>query len=288
VTFSADSSSTSGACAVSGDTVSFTGTGTCVIDANQAAGDGYSAATQAQQSFTVTPATLTVTAGSKSRLFGAATPALTAAITGYVNGDTSSVVTGAPACTTTALPSSPGGSYPITCTAGTLAAANYKFAFVPGTLTVGYTQPCLTGLHAGSLTVASGKSVCLGAKYTQVGAITVQPGGSLDIEGASVGGVLTAKNAAQVRVCGGKFAALVGITGTTGLVAFGDDEGTACAGNSLLGAVTLTGNAGGVEFDGNTVYGAVAITGNTGSVPAPDTGSVVDVGNHLHGPAKIQ
>ena len=43
VTFTADSSSTSGACAVSGDTVSFTGTGTCVIDANQAAGDGYNA-----------------------------------------------------------------------------------------------------------------------------------------------------------------------------------------------------------------------------------------------------
>ena len=39
-----------------------------------------------------------------------------------------------------------GGSYPITCTQGTLTAANYSFGpFVPGTLTVGYSQPCITG-----------------------------------------------------------------------------------------------------------------------------------------------
>ena len=47
VTFTVDPSSTTGACAVSGTdgaTVTYTGPGTCVIDANQAAGNGYAAA----------------------------------------------------------------------------------------------------------------------------------------------------------------------------------------------------------------------------------------------------
>ena len=59
VTFTVDPSSTAGACAVSGTdgaTVTYTGTGTCVIDANQAAGNGYAAAPQVQQSITVSPA----------------------------------------------------------------------------------------------------------------------------------------------------------------------------------------------------------------------------------------
>ena len=46
------------------------------------------------------------------------------------------VVSGTANCTTTATPASPAGTYPITCTAGTLAATNYVFVFVDGTLTV--------------------------------------------------------------------------------------------------------------------------------------------------------
>jgi len=53
VTFSIDSSSTAGACSVSSSQVSFTGAGTCVIDANQAAGGVYAAAPQAQQTIAV-------------------------------------------------------------------------------------------------------------------------------------------------------------------------------------------------------------------------------------------
>ncbi|MGD0156098.1 MAG: Ig-like domain repeat protein [Terracidiphilus sp.] len=39
-------------------------------------------------------------------------------------------------CTTTATSASPAGTYPITCTVGTLTAANYTFTFVSGTLTL--------------------------------------------------------------------------------------------------------------------------------------------------------
>ncbi len=52
VTFSADAAS-AGVCTVSGATVSFVGTGTCTIDANQAGNGSYQAAPQVQQSFPV-------------------------------------------------------------------------------------------------------------------------------------------------------------------------------------------------------------------------------------------
>ena len=47
-------------CTVSGSTVSFVGTGTCTIDANQAGNGSYQAAPQAQQSFAVGPASQTI------------------------------------------------------------------------------------------------------------------------------------------------------------------------------------------------------------------------------------
>jgi hypothetical protein len=52
VNFSADASS-AGVCTVSGSTVSFVGSGTCTVDANQAGNGSYQAASQVQQSFAV-------------------------------------------------------------------------------------------------------------------------------------------------------------------------------------------------------------------------------------------
>jgi hypothetical protein len=56
VVFSIGASSTSGACSVSGTAVDLTGTGTCVVDANQAGNSQYEAAAQASQSFSITTA----------------------------------------------------------------------------------------------------------------------------------------------------------------------------------------------------------------------------------------
>jgi uncharacterized membrane protein len=85
---------------------------------------------------TITPAILTVTADDKSKVYGTANPALTDSITGFVNGDGSSVVGGSASLTTSATASSGVGSYSITTALGSLSAANYTFAFVNGTLTV--------------------------------------------------------------------------------------------------------------------------------------------------------
>ena len=89
-------------------------------------------------SLTINPATLTVTANNTNRVYGAANPVFTASYTGFVNGDTVSVLSGAPSLTTTATASSSvaGSPYTITAAQGTLSAANYTFSFVNGTLTV--------------------------------------------------------------------------------------------------------------------------------------------------------
>ena len=85
---------------------------------------------------TVAKAVLTVRANSATRVVGAANPTLTAAYSGWMNGDTTAVLTGALSLSTRATTASPPGSYPITVSAGTLTTANYTFNFVAGTLTV--------------------------------------------------------------------------------------------------------------------------------------------------------
>ncbi len=121
------------------------GAGLCLITvtapAGQVGSSSYSQAT-VTQSFYIAAAPLTVTAASFGAVYGQSLPSLTPAlnvtysITGFVNGDTASVVSGAPGLTTTATPTSGVGAYPITVSTGTLAAANYSFLYVNGTLTI--------------------------------------------------------------------------------------------------------------------------------------------------------
>ncbi len=85
---------------------------------------------------TVTRAALTATADDQTRFYGAVNPTLTVSYSGFVNGETESVLSGSPVLTTSADMNSLVGAYPITITGGTLAAANYAFTFVDGILHV--------------------------------------------------------------------------------------------------------------------------------------------------------
>jgi hypothetical protein len=102
----------------------------------------------------VTPALLTVTADDKNRPYSLANPALTASYSGFVNGEdlASSGVTGSPSLTTSATISSPAGTYAIVSAAGTLAADNYSFRFVNGTLTVNKVTPTITWSNPADIT----------------------------------------------------------------------------------------------------------------------------------------
>jgi len=127
----------SGSGKISGSTLGITGVGKVVVAANQAGNSTYGAAPQVTQSITVNKAALTVTAKNLTMKKGAAVPALTYKMAGFVKSDNQANATsGQPVLMTTATSKSAAGTYPITITAGTLAAANYSFTFVNGTLTV--------------------------------------------------------------------------------------------------------------------------------------------------------
>jgi MBG domain (YGX type) len=84
---------------------------------------------------------LTVTAANATQQYGQTTPSLNqATYSGFVNGDTPASLTGTLNCTTTATPSSPVGSYPITCTG--LSSPSYVITFAPGTLVI-HTAPLI-------------------------------------------------------------------------------------------------------------------------------------------------
>ena len=105
----------------------------------------------------VLKAPLTITADNKVKLVGDPNPTLTFTPTGFVNGDTASILGGTPSLTTTATQSSPTGTYPIAITQATLAAADYAFTFVNGTLTVTEAAPVLfieTGTEAAPVVAA--------------------------------------------------------------------------------------------------------------------------------------
>jgi polygalacturonase len=160
--------------------------------------------TSASASESVTAATLTVAAQAASRIFGAPNPLFGYSISGFVNNDPSSVVSGAPTLTTTALRDSSAGSYPITAAAGTLAAANYVFATSGSTLTVNGGAPqaiLFTALpnfvHGNTYQLSARTTSGLPATYTVTGPASVS-GSSLQVTGTGTVTV-TAASAANTN-----------------------------------------------------------------------------------------
>jgi len=180
-----------GPATVAGSLLTVTGAGPVSVTASQSGNASYSAATPVVRGFTVNPAALTVTANNASRAYGAANPAFTYAIMGFVNSETSAVVSGTATETTTATSTSGAGAYPITFSTEGLVAANYTFNYVSGSLTVsgGVAQtitfnaiPDVT-YGAGPITLTATASSGLPVTYAVTGAVTVS-GSALTIIGA--------------------------------------------------------------------------------------------------------
>jgi filamentous hemagglutinin family protein len=96
---------------------------------------------------TIVKATLTVTAENKTKLYGDANPALTYTITGYVNNEGASALTGSPTLGTGATLTSNVGTAPITAGNNNLAANDYNFNFVNGTLTISPSSLSVVGAN---------------------------------------------------------------------------------------------------------------------------------------------
>jgi hypothetical protein len=88
----------------------------------------------ADYTLVIARAPLTVTAVNASRPAGQANPAFTVSYSGFVLGDTASVLDTAPVAASAATPASPPGQYPITVSGGS--DDNYAFTYVAGTLTI--------------------------------------------------------------------------------------------------------------------------------------------------------
>ena len=140
---------------------------------------------------TVNKAVLTVTAGAASMTYGSPLPVLTYKVTGYVNGDGASRVSGTPALSTSASSTSPAGVYAIIPAPGTLSADNYTFAMAPGSITVNQAVATIT---------ADNQSTTYGGALP---AMTYTVSGLVNGDTASS----AIRGAAQMVACGGSASA---------------------------------------------------------------------------------
>ncbi|HTJ31486.1 MAG TPA: MBG domain-containing protein, partial [Acidobacteriaceae bacterium] len=123
--------------ASNGVTLTITGAGAITIAASQAGNSTYLAAQPVLVSFTVLPATLTITPNNATATYGAMPTSFGYSITGFVLGQNAGqVITGAPQITIDAGATAAVGAHALLAAIGTLQAANYQFVFNQGTLTV--------------------------------------------------------------------------------------------------------------------------------------------------------
>jgi sugar lactone lactonase YvrE len=155
--------------------LTITGAGSIVVQADQAGNGSYLAATGVQQTLVVNKAVLTIKADTIAVPFGTAIPPLTATTAGFVNGENSSVLSGAPVLLTSAQQNSPIGDYPILMTQGTLTAANYSFVLLNSVVAI--TAASQTTL---SVTPASGPQ---GQVITMTAAVSQQNGSVTFLDG---------------------------------------------------------------------------------------------------------
>jgi hypothetical protein len=109
---------------------------------------------------TVSPAVLTISAKNVAITYGQTPPPITGyTLTGFVLGQTASIVTGAPTLTSTVTSKSPVGFYPIGVGVGSLAAPNYTFSTVSSGMGSVAVYKAVLNLTANNLTMTQGSPV---------------------------------------------------------------------------------------------------------------------------------
>ncbi|MEN0054287.1 MAG: MBG domain-containing protein [Mucilaginibacter sp.] len=95
---------------------------------------------------TITKATLTITANNANKTYGGINPALSVSYSGFKGTDNDASLTTKPTASTTAVTTSPVGTYPITASGA--ASTNYTFVYKPGILTIGKAVLTITANNA--------------------------------------------------------------------------------------------------------------------------------------------
>jgi gliding motility-associated-like protein len=128
---------------------------------------------------TITPAALTITANSATKVYGASGPTLTVGFSGFVGTDNASSLTTQPTISTTAVTNSPVNTYPITASGAV--SSNYTFIYQPGTLTI---TPAALTITANSKGKAFGQALTGGpgsTEFTSTGLVNAETIGSVTI-----------------------------------------------------------------------------------------------------------
>lgn len=178
--------SVTGPASLSGSTLRINGVGTISVSATQAGNDVYGAATAVTQTFSVSPAVLTVAGANLTLAYGSFVLASYKAgqlytITGFVYSDTSAVVAGSPLITTTASVATAAGlTLPLNIRQGTLTTQNYTFVFVNGSVTVTGTQGLSIGANPANLSIPQGHflqtTIAVNPSQGWTGAVTLSCG----------------------------------------------------------------------------------------------------------------
>jgi hypothetical protein len=203
------------------------------------------------------------------------------------------------------LAKDPSGSYPINTSTGGVKTVKVTAIDNVGHETeascstlVGYTQ-VITGNVKNKLVVKAGQAIELTKTAKVSGPVTVQPGGALDVEGATISGSLTAKEATLLRICDANVSSTLKAIGGSGSVVIGEGN-EACGASNVHGTATVKANKAGVLIDENVFYSALKVLSNEGGTTVIDntiagefivkgnTGTVVDTPNEAEGKVKIQ
>lgn len=144
-------------CTVSGGVITLVSKGVCQIKATQPGNGTYAPASPVIQTFNVTAIQITITAPAVTVYYGDPIPALSSPTfsNGWINGDTSAVLTSQPTCTTT-YTSTTDVTAGATTTCSGAAAANYTFIYVSTPVTINKAAVVIT---ASSTSVEYGSAI---------------------------------------------------------------------------------------------------------------------------------
>ena len=200
--------------------------------------------------WTISKAILTITTNNASMIYGSSLPTFTHTSTGFVNSETSTVITGTVTHSTTGSSTSNAGTYSITPSVSGLTATNYTFTPVNGTLTIN--PATLTASTRTGSTTYTGSSQA----FTVLSGINGTYSGSTSVSGTNVGSYTTT------------------ITGTGNYT--GSVTGTLTINAATLAASTTTGSA---TYDGGSKT-ATVISGINGTYSGSTSVSGINAGTY--------
>ena len=251
--------------------------------------------------FTINPATLTVTANSAGRTYGAANPALSGTVTGFVNGDTlATATTGTEVFSTTATTGSNVGTYSITGSGLTANHGNYVFAQAvgnssaltinPATLTVtanaasrlyGAANPVLSGTVTGFV---NGQTLATATTGTEVFSTTATSGSNVGTYSITGSGLVANNGNYVFAQAVGNSSALTINPATLTVTANSASRTYGAANPVFSGSVTgfVNGDTLATATTGSEVFSSTATTGsNVGTYSIIGSGLTANNGNYV-------